>query len=214
MTDSRTTDTSPLNPPDRSDDLAAELAGEEPVDRQDGILDPDQVEIDDGGITDSELDAGEAGLIGGDGPVDRPESLELLTDLDLRSDETSDPDVASEEGLAWVPPTDPPVVPSGDQGVAIAAGFGSTSRDEPYDEDHHAELLGNEDEMTERVREALRADAATSELADSVEIETSGSTVILRGVVDDLDDDDNLVAVASTVTGVAEVVDELDIASL
>ena len=48
-----------------------------------------------------------------------------------------------------------------------------------------------------------RADASTTEYAETIEIETEGSTVILRGVVEDLEDDDNLVAVASTVAGVA-----------
>jgi osmotically-inducible protein OsmY len=68
--------------------------------------------------------------------------------------------------------------------------------------------------MSDRVREAIRADASTTQYADSVEIDAEGGRVVLRGVVEDLEDDDNLVAVASTVTGVAEVVDRLDVATL
>ena len=216
MTDSRATDTTSLNAPtaDDLDQMLRELAGEEAPDRQDGLLDPDQVDVT-GGTTDTDL------YEGGSGPLDLPDSVtgaasvEMFEDLDLRSDETSDANIAAEEGLAWIPPSDPPVVPSSDpQGIAVAAGFASSARDEPYDTDHHQAPLSNEDEMTQRVREALRADAATTEYADRVEIETDGDRVILRGVVVDLEDDDNLVAVASTVTGVAEVVDHLEVAGL
>ena len=211
--DRRAADTTPLNQPDVDvADTLRELAGDEPRDRQDGILDTDQVELNTGVVTDTELYEGESGLMDVSPTIDRAESLEMLEDLDLRSDETSDANVAAEEAMPWVPPIDPPVVPSSDpEGASIAAGFAVSALDEPYDLSHHSEVVPTEDEMTDRVREALRADSATTEYAETVEIETDGSTVILRGVVEDLEDDDNLVAVASTVTGVDEVVDELDI---
>ena len=136
----------------------------------------------------------------------------MLTELELRAGETDDPRVAAEEGLTYVAPSDPPVVPSDDdRGIRIAAGFGSTALDEPYDEDHHADLVPEDDEMSARVREALRADATTSDYADRVAIATRGGRVILRGVVDDIDDTDNLVAVAQRATDVIEVVDELEV---
>ena len=142
--------------------------------------------------------------------------LEGLADRDLRSDETSDPYVASDEGLPYVPPTDPVVVPddSDPEGVRIAAGTGSTALDEPFDEDHHAEPLSAEDEVTSRVREALRADAATSAYADSLEIDVDGDVVTLRGTVDDIEDSDTVAAVASVVSGIAEVRDETEVAGL
>lgn len=213
MTDRRAADTTPLNPPDVDvDDTLRELAGEEPRDRQDGILDTDQIDVDSGAVTDTELYEGESGPMDVHPAIDSPESLEMLEDLDLRSDETTDANVAAEEGLTWVPPIDPPVVPSSDpQGAEIAAGFAVSALSEPYDLDHHGEVVPTEDEMTDRVREALRADSSTTVYAESIEIQTEGSTVILRGVVEDLDDDDNLVAVASTVAGVDEVIDELDV---
>jgi hypothetical protein len=216
MTDPRAADTTPLNSPDVDvADLARELSGTEERDRQDGILDADQVDIARGSVTDTELYEGASGVIEDNALVDSPESLELLEDLDLRSDETSDPNVAAEEGLAWVPPSDPPIVPSSEPGGAsIAAGFGSSALDEPYDADHHDSPLSAEDEMSDRVREALRADASTTQYADSVDIESEGGRIVLRGVVEDLEDDDNVVAVASTVTGVAEVVDRLVVATI
>ena len=43
-----------------------------------------------------------------------------------------------------------------------------------------------EDEMTDRVREAMLADSLTSRYAEVLEIETDGGTVWLRGTVDDV----------------------------
>ncbi len=174
-----------------------------------------QDEVDDrGGLTDTEIYQGE--LEAGSGPGADVESLEDLTDLDLRSGETDDPNVAAEEGLTYVPPIDPPVVPSADSpgGLEVAAGFASSALDEPYDEDHRGELLSDEDDVASRVREALRADSATSRYADDMIIGTRGGTVVLRGRVEDLVDTDEVVAVAERVTGVREVIEELEVDAL
>jgi BON domain len=139
-------------------------------------------------------------------------SVEALAAMELRAGETIDPNLAAEEGLAWIPPSDPVVVPDDSpEGLRVAAGFGTTAFDEPYDADHHSGLLPAEDEMTERVREALRADASTSRYADSLRIDTEGGIVRIRGVVDDISDSDDILAVASEVTGVVEVRDELKV---
>lgn len=146
---------------------------------------------------------------------DEADNLELLTEQELRTGETNDAGVAAEEGMTYVPPTDPPVTPSDDpQGAQVAAGFGATALDEPYDDDHRGQTTADEDAMAARVREALRADAATSRYADMVAIGTRGGTVALRGTVDDIVDTDNLTEVAGRVTGVDEVIDELDVRGL
>ena len=141
------------------------------------------------------------------------DNLELLTELELRDGETSDPNVAAEEGLAWVPPIDPPVVADAEdpEGARVAAGFGVDALDEPYDASHRGELLSAEDEFEDRIREALRADSSTSRYADSVVIGNRGGSVVVRGTVDDVDDTDNVAAVISSVAGVDEVVDELEV---
>lgn len=139
--------------------------------------------------------------------------LDDLTEGELREGETDDPNIAAEEGLTYVPPIDPPVIPSFDdpQGIEVAAGFGSTGNDEPFDTDHESELVSLTDDMEERVREALRADAATSMYADFLVIGSRGGTVVVRGEVDDIDDTDNIIEVISRVTGVDNVIDELDV---
>ena len=206
----------PLEPPDaEGTDKLLELQGERPVDEQTAWI--DQSDTDDlGTITDTAIYEGELGARAGDRPDHPPSAdLELLVERELRSGETANADEAAEEGMTWVAPTDPPVVPSDDPGgVAVAAGFGSTSEDEPYDLDHHSEEIPGEDEMAARVREALRADASTSRYADEVAIGTRDGIVALRGVVDDVSDGDDLLAVAQTVTGVDGVIDELDVRGL
>jgi BON domain len=184
-------------------ELEAELADSTPI-----VGTGDRVNSDDG-LTGQERYEGylEAGV----DPTGN--SIEAIAGAELRIGETMDPLLAAEEGLAWIPPTDPVVVPdaTSPEGLRVATGFGTTALDEPYDADHHGQLLPAEDEMTDRVREALRADAATSSYADGLEIDTDGGVVTIRGVVDDILDSDDIVAVASEVTGIVEVRDHLDV---
>jgi hypothetical protein len=198
----------PLNPPDPSlEAKVRQLAGDRPPEDQGTLFDADDVD-DLGSLTRKDVD--EANLIADD--EDRPEdteNLEMLTELELRDGETDDPMEAVEEGYTYIPPIDPPTVPGGLDNAEIASGLGVSALDEPYDEDHHADLLPGDDEVSARVREALRADSATTNYAERIAIATRGGVVTLRGVVDDLTDSDNLLAVAEYVDGVEEVVDEL-----
>jgi hypothetical protein len=188
------------------------LQGDEPPRDQDAVVDPDEVEDPDE-LTMTELDRAETGRT-----IDRDEvlSVEGLAMDELQPDTTDDPDVAAEEGLTWVPPTDPPVIADADSpdGIVMAAGLGTTALDGPYDEDHRSGELSDEPELTARIREAIRADAATSRYADRIFVATLGSTAVLRGVVDDLGDGDDLVAVAERVDGIEEVRDETEVAGL
>lgn len=167
-----------------------------------------------GSMTDTEVYEGEleARVPYGDQP-DEPvaENLEMLTERELRAGETQDANVAAEEGEAWIPPTDPPVVPGDGGQPRVAAGFGATSIEEPFDADHHADENLAEDERTERVLEALRSDAATSALAEGLHVTTDGDRVFVGGEVDDIDDEDRVLEVASTVTGVGEVVSAIGV---
>jgi hypothetical protein len=142
-------------------------------------------------------------------------SLDALTDTELRSGETTDPLVAIEEGEVWIPPSDPPTVPSDNPGgIEIAAGPGASAEDEPYDDSHRSGDLDVEGSLNARVREALRADAATSPLADRLRIAVVGSTAIIRGQVDGIEDTDAIVEVASRVAGIDDVRDETEVPGL
>ena len=201
-------DETPLNPPDvPAEDLGRELAG----DKADGE--------DRAWLTEDELDEGDevsdTAMYEGEADSSAEGSLESLTELELRAGETNNADIAAEEGLTWVPPVDPPVIPSDSpEGIEIAAGFGTTGLDGQIDEDHRAEYLTDEDSMSARVREALRADAATSRYADYLAIANASGVIAIRGVVDDIEDTDNVLEVAGRVSGVRDVIDEMDVRAL
>ncbi|HET7167930.1 MAG TPA: BON domain-containing protein [Candidatus Limnocylindrales bacterium] len=188
------------------------LQGEElPMD-QDAVLEPDEIEGRrrltrtelDGGATEPDLE-----LLGG-----QTAALDGLALDDLRTGETDDPKVAAEEGLSYVPPIDPPVRSDAEEpgGLEVAAGMAVSAESDPYDTDHRSELLSIEGDLTARIREALEADAATSGLADRLIVGTRGSTAVVRGVVDGLEDTDTIVAVIGRVEGIEDVIDETDVA--
>jgi hypothetical protein len=152
---------------------------------------------------------------GSDQPDEDPAAnVEMLEALELRDGETDDPNEAAEEGLTWVPPMDPPVRVGDGGEIEVAAGFGTTSNDEPFDRDHHTEALMPYDEVEGRVLEALRADASTTSLVDRLTLDVEGSQVVITGAVDDLTDEEAVLAVAENVPGVATAVSRLTIVSL
>jgi hypothetical protein len=204
--------------PDTAADVDADVAQLLGLRPADAPSVPTADEIDDlGQITDTRIYQGdlEARPPDSDQPDrDGAENLEDLTATELREGETDDPNEAAEEGLTWVPPTDPPVRPSAEGEIEVAAGFGTTSLDEPFDQDHHASALSTYDEIEARVAEALRGDASTSGFADDIEIEAEGDRVVLSGVVDDIEDEDAALAVAENVDGIREAVSRLGLRSL
>jgi hypothetical protein len=213
----RPSDQRPTRETEDIDEDVRVLLGEEAPEDQDGAIEiaeveprrtPTLTELDRGetGPADEVVDAGNGAVV----------SLDALVSGELGDDETDDPDVATEEGLSWVPPSDPPLIadPEEEDGIVVAAGIGASALDEPYDDDHRSEGLTDEGDVNARIREAIRADAATSRYADRILIAVLGSTVILRGAVDDILDSDDLVAVVERVSGVREVRDETDVADL
>jgi hypothetical protein len=188
-----------------------DLLGGRPEDDPAAYFPADRVD-DLGDLTTSDQYLGEVEAGVNDDREEDPEDLELLTERELRADETDDAHEAAEEGMTYVPPIDPPTRPSASlEDAEVAAGFGVDALDEPYDADHQSTFDLGDDDMSERVRAALRADSSTSELVDRITIETRDGVVFLLGQVDDLLDSDNLVAVASYVEGVAEVIDRTEL---
>jgi hypothetical protein len=179
---------------------------------------PDASEIDDlGEMTDTRIYEGE--LESRTPDSDQPdesavERLDLLVSTEARAGETDDPYEAAEEGLAWIPPVDPPVRAGEIGQPEVAAGFGTTAGDEPFDLDHHADALPDEDERTARVVEALRADASTAAVADRIDVDTDGARVVLSGSVEDIYDEEAVLAVASSVTGIGDVENRLAVTTL
>jgi hypothetical protein len=214
MSDQRT---DPAAGPDTAAEVdpdVAQLLGLRPADADPM---PDADEVDElGEMTSTRIYQGdlEARPPDSDQPeADPADNIEDITARELRDGETDDPNEAAEEGLTWIPPTDPPLRID-DDGPEVAAGFGTTSMDEPFDLDHHADALSTTDEVEARVLEALRADAMTTGFADDLEIDAEGPRVIVAGTVDDVDDEDAIVAVIEGVAGVRDVVSRVQVRSL
>jgi hypothetical protein len=214
----RETGSAPGRQPDTRQEVDPDVAlllGLRPVD---ATSLPDEDELDDSGeMTDTRIYEGEleGRAIDSDQPDETPDQrLESLVAAEARAGETDDAYEASNEGLAWIPPTDPPIRVGDDGDPEIAAGFATSADDEPFDADHHGELLYPADERAERVEEALRADAATTGFADQLRIEVDGGRVLIHGRVDDIEDEDNIVAVAEAVPGVTEVISRIVVTTL
>jgi hypothetical protein len=188
------------------------LQGEELPDDQDAVLAPDEVE----GprqYTRTELDQGD--------PLPDPTYVaDNMTDYDggaiegMRDGETADAGVATQEGLPWVPPMDPPITLRADapDGFEVAARTATSALDEPYDDSHRSSDLADGGELNERIHEALRADAETTGLADQLVVAVVGGRAHVRGVVLTVDDADAIVAVIERVAGIDEVIDETELA--
>ncbi len=130
-----------------------------------------------------------------------------LEGADDRTDVTDDPLVAADYAEPYIAPTDPPVVPGGRDTIEVAQGFAGTSEGA----EERAGTPGD-DEITERVRDLLRTDAATSAL-NNLHVHTVDGVVYLRGRVQSLDDTDLAAEIASRIPGVVDVVDEMTVES-
>ncbi len=143
------------------------------------------------------------------------DTLRLDNDeVDFTTDETSSSSaiIASEEAEPYFPPTDPVIEPrANDEGGADILGGFSSGNDESllsdYDEDQMLEVP--DDELTQRVIDTLRRDATTADL--DIDVYARDGVVILRGRVPTLMDAENAESVASTVPGVIEVREELEV---
>jgi osmotically-inducible protein OsmY len=131
-------------------------------------------------------------------------------------DVTSSTMIAAEEGIPYVPPTDPVVRPSRDeQTIAIVGGFGTAS-DEEFPDQTATTATGDappgDEDLRDEVLQALRSDAATIDLVIAVTVRNG--RVFLRGEVPSLDDAESAEEVAGRVPGIREVVEELSVTAL
>jgi hypothetical protein len=174
----------------------------------DGILDGEDEEIDD------MIDPGRVP----ERMSNNPDVLDLDPSWRVESEEpdfadspgTTDIIEAIEEGEPYFPPTDPPVRPDRLDNAGMLGGFAATSLEEPTDDvDHPIRLLTNDEEIAERVRYALAADAYTTDL--NIEVEVNNGTVYLTGRVASLEEAEQAEQVAGDVAGVEEVEENLEI---
>lgn len=115
---------------------------------------------------------------------------------------------AVEEAEPYFPPTDP-VVTEGERGTEVLGGFEATSMHDDRGVGV-ARSGGVPDEaLAGAVRRELSEDATTTDL--ELEVAVADGIATLRGRVPDLVDTDNALAVAGRVSGVVDVVDEIEV---
>jgi osmotically-inducible protein OsmY len=155
--------------------------------------------------------------------VRNPDPLRELTEPSFNEpipviggDMTTDSLIAAEEGIPYMPPTDPVVRPSNsEQELAIVTGFGATSTDE-FPDTLATTAFGDappgDEDIRQQVVEALSSDAATIDLVINVSVRNG--VVRLRGRVPTLTDAELAEEVAGRVPTVREVREELEVAAL
>jgi len=206
---------------DAASDLAAGVAG---IERVQNDLDVEEIGTTSGGTpTNTTVYADATYQMLEDELVTDPQPLRenLQPDFndpidDLGGDMTKDTMIAVEEGIPYMPPTDPIVRPSNDeQELSITGGFGETSDDE-YPDLQATTATGDappgDEDIREMVLEALRTDAATADLV--IQVVVRNGIVHLRGTVPTLDDAEAAEEVAGRVPTVIEVLEELEVAAL
>jgi hypothetical protein len=123
-------------------------------------------------------------------------------------DDNADP--VSDNDETYIPPTDPVVTAAGPGNAHVLGGFSATGPEEVHPARSADGEIGDE-AIADAVRDALRQDAATTDL--EIHVAVSGGVVRLRGTVADLEDADNAEAVAARVEGVVEVQEQLNVTS-
>jgi len=139
--------------------------------------------------------------------------VERLEDLEPDDDLTTDELEATEEGIPYRAPSDPPVLPSDDlEGVDIAAGFApSVEETYPDSEEVPQRVEMGDLELQQHVCTVLRENSETAHLTD-IEVLVTRGIVVLRGPVSDEQDIAIVDEIVSDLDGVRAVRNELRVA--
>ncbi len=124
---------------------------------------------------------------------------------------TTDSEEAAAEAIPYFPPTDPVIRQTDDrETLEVVGGFSATSMDDQVGGASFDDR--NDDDLNQAVMRELAEDSLTIDL--DVQAATVNGVVVLRGVVDTLEDAENAEAVASRVPGVKEVREEITVTAL
>ena len=124
---------------------------------------------------------------------------------------TTDSQQAAAEAIPYFPPTDPVIRQTDDrETLEVVGGFSATSMDDQVGGASFDDR--NDDDLNQAVMRELAEDSLTIDL--DVRAATANGVVVLRGMVDSLEDAENAEAVASRVPGVKEVQEEITVTAL
>ncbi|OGR24749.1 MAG: hypothetical protein A2139_12530 [Desulfobacca sp. RBG_16_60_12] len=125
---------------------------------------------------------------------------------------TFNPEEATEQGLVYTPPTDPPVLPGDDpQGADMATGYAPGMEDtDPDVEDLPPNVDDNDLDLLEDIEIALRNNSETQHLTH-IKVQVNDGVVTLLGSVPGDEDVDLVYAVLNDLDGIVEIRDYLSI---
>lgn len=185
------------------------LEGDEGSIEETYLLDPDE------GFTEEDLlfaeNAFSPHMMGSPVPKDGANQPDV-PDWELEDDSaTTDPYDAVESGKIYYPPEDPPILPSEQlRDADVASGFATSADDAPLEELDVPERFDYSDhDIAERIRQALRLHASTSDL--DIRVQVLDGVAILRGRVPTMQDVAAVEDIASEVEGVEEVREQLTV---
>jgi hypothetical protein len=200
---------------DNGEDRGYEQSEEAYTEGDDGTLEETYLVDPDMGFTEEDLlfaeNAFAPHMMGRPVPTDgleEPDVPESELDTD---DATTDVYEAIDEGKIYYPPEDAPTQPSQRlRDVDIATGFATSANDAPPEEEDVPTSFEDSDwDIAQRVTEALRLHAYTSDM--QIRVHVREGVVMLRGRVDNLQDAAVAEDIASEVEGVEEVREQLTV---
>ncbi|HEX8919278.1 MAG TPA: BON domain-containing protein [Chloroflexota bacterium] len=138
--------------------------------------------------------------------VDRHPPEEIDTDGEVSPfpeiSGTTDSLESTRDAEPYVPPSDPPVLPGGAEGIHMGVGFGFSAEEEAYSD---PASRGDESIHDEAMR-VLREDSLTSRYPLSITV--NRGMVRLSGTVQSLEDAEYAMSLLGNLAGVVDVVDD------
>lgn len=132
-----------------------------------------------------------------------------FTDLPLDTDAIN---VIEDGEVPYFPPTDPVIRIDAQENAEVLGGFSPTSMTEMEADPSAEGARIGDDALAAAVLHELRRDALTTDLR--IHVDVRQGVVRLRGRVTGLEDAENAEAVAGSVPGVLEVIEELDVVEI
>lgn len=133
-------------------------------------------------------------------------------ELNVVDDSVYDADASAEPDAVYFPPTDP-VTAGDEQGrLTVVGGFNATSMDDETMDASAEDHRPGDEALADAIRRELREDAATTDLW--VDVHVVRGVAHLHGTVPNLEDAENAESVASSVPGVLDVDEHLDVQNL
>lgn len=136
----------------------------------------------------------------------------VTSTVEMAGEASTTLDEPDESETVFFAPTDPVIMTSEQNQIEVLGGFAPTAGVDILVESSALDDQPGDEALAEAIRRELRRDAATTDLTIAVTVRRGVAR--LRGTVATLEDAENAEAVASQVTGLREVVEELEVARL